>query len=298
MAEEDIEPFELPFGLGTVDYTKYSNRQLAAVPLAVLAVALLILLVWGTMMTPVGWPAQPGMDFTGGTELQIVTSDSREEIQATFFEEPQSVRSVGGQADTYVLHFQTDETTRIEDEARAAGYEVEQVREVSAVFGESIQLQAVFGVGLAFLGMSIVVFLLFRTFVPSIAVIASAFSDIMIPIAMMNLLGIEMTLGTVAALLMIIGYSVDSDMLLNSNILRRRGGFYESAYRAMNTGITMTLTSLTAMIVMTLVAWFFQIPLLPEIGAVLVFGLAADLMNTYMLNMSLLRWYKYEGVRR
>jgi preprotein translocase subunit SecF len=31
---------------------------------------------------------------------------------------------------------------------------------------------------------------------------------------------------------------------------------------------------------------------------VLVFGLAVDLMNTYMLNMSLLRWYKYEGIAR
>ena len=32
------------------------------------------------------------------------------------------------------------------------------------------------------------------------------------------------------------------------------------------------------------------------IGTVLAFGLATDLMNTYMLNLSLLRWYKYEGV--
>ena len=31
---------------------------------------------------------------------------------------------------------------------------------------------------------------------------------------------------------------------------------------------------------------------------VLVFGLLADLMNTYMMNLSLLRWYKYEGIAR
>jgi preprotein translocase subunit SecF len=31
---------------------------------------------------------------------------------------------------------------------------------------------------------------------------------------------------------------------------------------------------------------------------VLVFGLTADLMNTYLLNLSLLRWYKFEGVAR
>ena len=27
-------------------------------------------------------------------------------------------------------------------------------------------------------------------------------------------------------------------------------------------------------------------------------GLVVDLMNTYLLNMSLLRWYKYEGIAR
>ncbi|PSQ33204.1 preprotein translocase subunit SecF, partial [Halobacteriales archaeon SW_10_68_16] len=147
-------------------------------------------------------------------------------------------------------------------------------------------------------GMSVLVFLLFRTFVPSIAVVLSAFSDIMIPVALMNVIGIKLSLGTVAALLMLIGYSVDSDILLNNHVLRRRGGFYESTYRAMRPGVTMTLTSLSAMIVMTIVATLFGIPLLPDIGLVLVFGLATDLMNTYMMNVSLLRYYKYEGVAK
>jgi preprotein translocase subunit SecF len=95
---------------------------------------------------------------------------------------------------------------------------------------------------------------------------------------------------------MLIGYSVDSDLLLNNHILRRRGDFYESTYRAMRTGVTMTLTSIAAMAVMTVVSTLFGIPLLPEVGLILVFGLSADLMNTYLLNVSLLRYYKYEGI--
>jgi len=146
--------------------------------------------------------------------------------------------------------------------------------------------------------MSLLIFALFRTFVPSIAVVLSAFSDIMIPLALMNIFGFKLTLGTVAALLMLIGYSVDSDVLLNNHILNRRGGFYESTYRAMRTGVTMTLTSISAMVVMTIAAFLLGIPLLPEIGIILVFGLTADLMNTYLLNLSLLRWYKFEGVAR
>jgi preprotein translocase subunit SecF len=117
-------------------------------------------------------------------------------------------------------------------------------------------------------------------------------------VALMNVFGIKLSLGTVAALLMIIGYSVDSDVLLNNHILKRRGSFYESTYRAMRTGVTMTLTSIAAMTVMSITAFLFGIPLLPAVGAVLVFGLTADLMNTYMLNVTLLRYYKYEGVAK
>jgi len=97
---------------------------------------------------------------------------------------------------------------------------------------------------------------------------------------------------------MIIGYSVDSDILLNNHILRRRGGFYESTFRAMRTGVSMTITSIGAMTTMAVVSRLLGIPLLDDIALILVFGLTADLINTYMLNMSLLRWYKYEGITR
>ena len=290
----------LPFDVPEVDYTRYTNRQLAAVPLAVLAVALAVIVVWTFVVPPVGTPVNPGIDFTGGTELRVAVdapSDTaaRERIRAAFSTAPESIQSIPT-SDTYVVTFQAGDasTSQLERQAESAGFSIQSIDSVSANFGAETQLLALGGVAVAFLGMSVLVFAMFRSFVPSIAVVISAFSDIVIPIALMNVLGIELSLGTVAALLMIIGYSVDSDILLNNHILRRSGDFYESTYRAMRTGVTMTLTSISAMIVMTIVASIFGIGLLAAIGTVLVFGLAADLMNTYMLNLSLLRWYKFE----
>ena len=286
--------FEVP----EIDYTRYTNRQLAAVPLAVLAIALLIIGGW---YVATGAPVNPGLEFTGGAEIRVAVDapdgQARERIQQAFDPAPETIRGVPSD-NTYILTFQTEEVgvSALEEQARAAGFEVQSSYTVSPSFGSRTQLLALGGVAFAFLGMSALVFLMFRTFVPSIAVVVSAFSDIVIPVALMNVLGIELTLGTVAALLMIIGYSVDSDILLNNHILRRSGGFYESTHRAMRTGVTMTLTSLAAMVVMTIVATLFGIQLLAAIGTVLVFGLTTDLMNTYMLNLSLLRWYKYEGV--
>jgi preprotein translocase subunit SecF len=286
---------ELPEGLPRVDYEQYTNRQLAAVPLAVLAVALLIIAGW---FVTTGAPVSPGIEFTGGTEVQIQTSDSPSEIRSSVSGfEIESIQPVAGQ-NQYIITTQSTEADMIQNQFESAGYDVVSLAETSAAFGSSAQTLALMGVGIAFVGMSLLVFALFRSFVPSIAVVISAFSDIVIPVALMNVLGIKLSLGTVAALLMIIGYSVDSDILLNNHILRRRGGFYESTYRAMRTGVTMTLTSISAMAVMTIAATLLAIPLLPAIGIVLVFGLATDLMNTYLLNLSLLRWYKYEGIAR
>ncbi|WP_435155111.1 protein translocase subunit SecF [Haladaptatus sp. DFWS20] len=281
------------FQVPEVDYTRYSNRQLAAVPLAVLVLALLVLAGW---WIATGAPVTPGIEFTGGTEMRIQTTASQTQIESTL--DPVSVAPSQSAQNEYVVTFQGTNTQALESQAQQAGYDVLSVQSTSASFGGKSQQLALYGLVAAFAGMSILVFLMFRTFVPSIAVVLSAFSDIVIPLALMNIVGIPLSLGTVAALLMLIGYSVDSDILLNNHILRRSGGFYESTYRAMRTGVTMTLTSLSAMAVMALVAFFFGINLLTSIGVVLVMGLATDLMNTYMLNLSLLRWYKFEGVAR
>ncbi|ELY82828.1 protein translocase subunit SecF [Natrinema pallidum] len=286
------------FDVPEIDYTRYSNRQLAAVPLAVLAVALLVLV--GSFLV-LGSPVPMGMDFAGGTELTVQTSTPQDDI-AGAFDEDANVRSTGTD-NQYVVQFSDSDLQSLRTQAES-GLEqdgsadiVQSASSMGATFGQQNQQTALFGLVIAFVGMSAIAFILFRTFVPSIAIIISAFSDLMIPLAFMRLTGIPLSLGTVAGLLMLIGYSVDSDILLNNHILRRGGDFYDSTHRAMRTGITMTVTSMAAMLVMGVAAFVLSIDLLASIGIILFVGLAADLMNTYMLNLSLLRWYKFEGVR-
>ena len=290
----------------TVDYTEYSNRQLVAIPVALLAVALLVIGGWFVVT---GAPANLGLEFVGGSELRIASppgDNAEQQIESAFDTQPASIREIPRDGD-YIVTFAQDTVDTAADEsesrvlrqqAEAAGFTVESSNEVSPSFGGDTQRLALTGIVVSFIGMSVLVFAMFRSIAPSIAVIASAFSDVMIPLALMNLVGIQLTLGTVAALLMLIGYSVDSDILLNNNILRQSGDFYESTSRAMRTGVTMTLTSIAAMAVMSSLAAFFGIQIMASIGFVLVVGLLADLMNTYLLNVSLLRWYVNRGVKR
>ncbi|GAB3017390.1 protein translocase subunit SecF [Natronobiforma cellulositropha] len=290
------------FDVPEIDYTRYSNRQLAAVPLAMLALALAILGGWYLFT---GMPVAAGIEFVGGSELRIDTASDEAEIPGAFEEQPESIQAVQAEQNSYIVQFTSTDETALTDQAEAnleplegSDGVVQSVSSTSASFGAQAQQTAILALVAAFVGMSILAFILFRTFVPSVAIVVSAFSDLMIPLAFMNLAGIPLTLGTVAALLMIIGYSVDSDILLNNSILRRSGGFYESANRAIRTGVTMTVTSMAAMLVMAITATLFGVELLASIGLILFVGLAADLMNTYLLNFSLLRWYKFEGVNR
>ncbi len=289
------------FDVPEIDYTPYSDRQLAAVPLAVLALALAVLLGWYLLT---GAPVALGIEFAGGTELTVDTASDRGEIPAAFDAEPESVQAVQAEDDRYIVQFASTDESALSEQAEANlepagdGGVVQSVTSTSAAFGAQAQRTALLGIGAAFVGMSLLAFALFRTFVPSVAIVVSAFSDIVIPLAVMNLVGIPLSLGTVAALLMLIGYSVDSDILLNNSVLRRSGDFTESVHRAMRTGVTMTVTSMAAMAVMAVAATAFGIDLLSSIGLILFVGLAADLMNTYLLNLSLLRWYVHEGVAR
>ena len=295
------------FDVPEPDFDRYTNRQLAAVPLAILALALLVV---GANVFLIGAPAPLGIEFTGGTELTVDTTASADDVRSAFDTQPEDVQTVEGQSNRYIVTFGPEAGENgpsVQDQANdrlepTDGNEnvVQGVNSFDATFAENTQQLALIGLIVAFVGMSVIAFALFRIFVPSIAIVISAFSDIMIPLALMGLVGYELTLGTVAALLMLIGYSVDSDILLNNHVLRRGtgGDFYDDVHRSMKTGVTMTVTSMAAMATMAVVAFIFGIPLLTAIGTILFVGLAADIMNTYMLNVTLLRWYKFEGVKR
>jgi preprotein translocase subunit SecF len=113
--------------------------------------------------------------------------------------------------------------------------------------------------------------------------------------AVMNIVGISLSLGTTAALLMLIGYSVDSDILLTNRVLKRQGKLNDKLMGAFHTGMIMTSTTLAAVTALFLVSWFGSIQILMEISAVLLIGLVADILNTWLTNVGILKWYVLKG---
>ncbi|MFP3950009.1 MAG: hypothetical protein ACLFUZ_02845 [Candidatus Micrarchaeia archaeon] len=138
----------------------------------------------------------------------------------------------------------------------------------------------------------ILVFFFFRAPIPSLAVLVGAFSDIVIALGAMSLFGIPLSLPSFAALLMLIGYSLDTDILLTMRILKRRGDPRENAFDAMKTGMTMSLTAIIAFSALFILAALTHIPTYYEISSVALAGLVGDLFATWGINAVMVLYYK------
>ncbi|MEA1945250.1 MAG: protein translocase subunit SecF [Euryarchaeota archaeon] len=287
-------------------YTRtHKPEQLVVLPLVALAIALVIL---GGMFVSTGAPVRLGFEFEGGTIITLATDDSHDLLKDAFSDyQIIDVRDSGSRRMIRFGPMEEAEKRSLVDKVNSDyGYATPEIKQMDPVYGESLQKQAIKAILISFCLMAVIVFLIFRTFVPSVAVVLSAFSDIAIASAFIAITRIELSLGTVAALLMLIGYSVDSDILLTTRLLKRRGSLDDKVTKAMTTGITMTGTTLAAIVVMYLVATYSyliisslpQISIISDISIVLIFGLVADLMNTWLLNLGILKWHMQKPRRR
>lgn len=276
-------------GLIGYDVNKYSPRQMVMIPMVILILSLAIL---GYNMATIGMPVRPGIDFSGGTAVTLFTTDTPSQLEQKFQGYP--LLSVGeGVNNGKYLKFGPMDDTSVQSLAALIGaeYPDAKIDQIGASFGKTLQQQALVALIISFIGMALVVFLAFRVFVPAIAVIFCAFTDITMTAAGMSLVGIDLSLPTVAALLMLIGYSVDSDILLTMRVLKRQGKLEEKLSGAFQTGIIMTTTTIAAVAAMWVVAFAGQITVIWEIATVLLIGLVLDMMNTWLTNAGIIKWF-------
>ncbi|MGD0080598.1 MAG: protein translocase subunit SecF [Methanoregula sp.] len=281
--------------MGLINYNieKYSPKQLVIIPLVFLVISLVLLAL---NMATTGMPVTPGIDFSGGTAVNLYTTDTKDQLQSTFAGYPLIDISQGINNGVF-LQFSAMDDTKFKELTTLINqkYPDASINQIGETFGKSLQYQAVIALLFSFIGMTIVIFVAFRTFVPAGAVVLSAFADMVMTAAVMNIVGIQLTLGTVAALLMLIGYSVDSDILLTNRVLKRQGKLHDKLAGAFHTGIIMTSTTIAAVTAMFIVSWLGSIQMLWEISAVLLIGLIADIFNTWLTNAGILKWYVQKG---
>lgn len=251
------------------------------------------------------------ISLTGGTSITIYDKFDISELTTTLNSKLDNVaiREISDLLTQEQIAVTIETTSDVDVSTKAIedfiGYELisgenSDIISTGSSFGESFYRQLIIAILVAFLFMAIVVFIIFRDLVPSGAVIISAFADILMTLVVINMLGIKMSGAGIIALLMLIGYSVDTDILLTNRVLKRHeGSLNERISGAFKTGMTMTMTSFVAMAIALIVARSFS-EILTQIFTILVIGLLFDILNTWITNTSILKWYfykKHEGLK-
>ena len=241
------------------------------------------------------------ISLTGGTSVTIFEKINPSDLEQTLSEKLEEVNTreiydlITREQKAIIIETKTDgEQTRqiLED---YLGHELNSENSsfefTGSSLSESFYKQLLIAILFAFFFMAIVVFIIFRTFVPSAAVIMAAFADILMTLMVVNLFGMKLSSAGIVAFLMLIGYSVDTDILLTTRLLKRtEGSLNKRLFESFKTGITMTLTSLFAVVIALFVVKSFS-SVLTQIFTILSIGLSFDILNTWITNASILKWY-------
>ncbi len=160
---------------------------------------------------------------------------------------------------------------------------------VGSSLGDSFYSQMIKALIFAFLFMSLTIFIAFRKIIPSLAVVIVAFGDLTITLSILNLIGMKLSSAGIAALLLLVGYSIDTDVLLTTRVLKHREGtIWEGVLSSIKTGLTMTITTVSALAAAYLVSTSL---ILKQMFAIIIIGLIVDVILTYLLNAPMLALY-------
>ena len=274
-------------------------KKLALIPVIIFIVCLIIL---GIKYSQTGFIIDRDVSLKGGIEITLIKENLNfNEIELSLKEKYKdvSVREITdpltrkSKGITVKISDVTEEEikdflkTKIDfDENDENEYTA---KNTQAEFGSGFYRSLMLVLLIGFVLMAVTVLIAFRTFIPSIAVISAAIVDIVFSLTVSSLIGIKLDGGAIVAFLLVIGYSIDTDILLTTRMIKRSEGTYlERMYNSMKTGLTMTFAAIAALSV----GYFVAISsTLQNMFFIIIIALIMDIFSTYLTNSGILIWY-------
>lgn len=274
-------------------------KKLLLIPLALYLILFGIL---GYNYINTGEFFEKDVSLTGGTSVTITTQEQIDilELEQSLSKELNTDVSVrvltqGGRQTAIVIDATLGEersqelVDAIESRIGKLDKEDYSVQVMGSALGGSFFREAFLVIIISFVFMAITVLIYFRVWVPSFFVILSVLGDIIGPFVILVAMDVKLSTAGIAAFLMLIGYSVDTDILLTTRVLRgREESIFKRTLGALKTGITISLTLFAAAFVGFL---FSQSEVIKQIMLILFVGALFDIINTWITNAAILRWY-------
>lgn len=177
------------------------------------------------------------------------------------------------------------------------GFEIRRVEFVGPQVGRDLQLQALYAVLAGLIGILLYIAIRFDL-KGGVAAVVAVFHDVMVSVGALSLTDREFSLPVLAALLTIIGYSVNDTIVAYDRIRENRGRFApkgQTFAQQINTAINQTLsrTVLTALTTFfsTIVLFLFGGKVLEDFAFALVVGVVTGTYSTvYIAGALIVDW--------
>jgi len=267
-----------------------SYKQMIVIPLVLAAFFTAAIFVRGIPLS---------MDFAGGTYLTItvenienvpsasVVEDELKKIIDAEIEVHQTDRGYDVEASTYLTDNQVENQIKpylLSELGIRGKYSIPE-RMSGVITGQHVN-QAKNAVTGAAIAMGVIIFIALRHFISVGSILLVVGLDALGVFGGMALLGIPLSFGSVTGLLLLIGYAVDTNILLSTKVLKRVGGTpRERAAEGMRTGLMMSGTSVAALTALNVI---MTPPLIKEFSGALIIGILVDMVNTWLLNSGVL----------
>lgn len=215
-----------------------------------------------------------GIDFSGGNLFQLkfeksITlnqiNNNLDEIAKTIHQVNPNSRKVQISEDNTVIirtpELKESEKTEVLDNLKKIGnFEIDKEEKVGASVGEELKTSAILALSIG--AVLIILYITFRfEFTFAVAAVAALFHDLIIAIGVIALLGYEIDTPFIAAILTILGYSINDTIVvfdrIRENMKRKNRGTFEQCLdksvnqvmiRSLNTSVT-TLFAIIAILV-------------------------------------------------
>ena len=247
-----------------------------------------------------------GIDFKGGTLIELRSSDDKINISSLRDSLNQmnlgdvSVKNFGNETD-YLIKFENDNNKNIIEEIKinldksfGNSFNFRRVENVGPKVSKELLRSGVIAISLALILMLFYIWIRFE-WQFSLGAILALFHDVIVTLGLFSLLGLEINLSIIAAVLTIVGYSMNDTVVIFDRVrenLRRYSDIkiFELTNISINETLSRTLiTSITTLLAL-LSIFFFGGEILKGFSLAMIFGVIFGTYSSiYIANTILVR---------
>jgi SecD/SecF fusion protein len=246
-----------------------------------------------------------GVDFRGGDLVTLSSTKTinvgkiREALQPVGLADASIQESSQASKNYVTIRSPLNTSDKVESQIMqaipGAGFKVERAERVGALVGGELAKSSLIALGLGMLG--ILIFVTFR-FELSFAVgaIVALLHDVTITVGAFSLLGRELTLTMVGAVLTIAGYSINDTIVVYDRIREglasgRRGSIEQIMNESINQTLSRTILTSTVTLVPILCLFFFGGPVLRDFSLAIIIGVVVGTYSSIFIASPIVLWW-------